>query len=122
MDKWDYGILKDCLKTSVKLSSPLKMWCNSLETVIMVGHILDRECGFEGPGAVFEFIEKPWHWENEMRELVIEYELDKVADDIERMTMDEATEALVWLDKFGFEDKALNALMNDISERELCPC
>jgi hypothetical protein len=122
MDKWDYGILKDCLKTSTKLSSPLKMWCNSLDTVIMVGHILDRECGFEGPCAVFEFIEKPWHWENEMRELVIEYELEQVASDIERMVIDEATEALVWLDKFGFEDKTLNALMNDISERELCPC
>jgi hypothetical protein len=65
---------------------------------------------------IFEYFDKPWHFEKEMRDLVIEYELNQICDDINRLPPAEALDALDWLDKFGYDSKTIDAIGTDLQE------
>lgn len=133
MNRNDYETLKDCMKQSAKTSTPLKMWCASFDNVLMVARILKGEYTFTGhtnddtAENIIDYFEKPWHWETDMRDLIVEYELDKVSKDLEYLTLDQADEAILWLDEFcHFDYKTIQALLETLEERYvLCgyaPC
>lgn len=119
MDRFDYRTLKDTLAH--------RKGYDMIDTIISVGHILNREFIFDGASDAFDYIEKPWHWESDMRDLIVEYELDKVSKDLEYLTLDQAEEAILWLDLFcHFDYKTIQALLGTLEERYvLCgyaPC
>jgi len=113
MDRYSYGTLKDCLSR--------RNWADSNDTVMTVGYILKDEYVFEGVDDVFEYFDKPWHWETDMRKIVIDYEYRHVIKDFQKLSDIDAITALSWLDKFGYELKVIDDLETDLSERELCP-
>ena len=110
MEKHAYETLKNCL------SRKNGDWVGSHDTIMTVWHILKDGYIFEGVGDVFEYFDKPWHWENEMRDLVVDYELNQICDDINRLPPNEALDALDWLDKFGCDSKTIDAIGIDLQE------
>jgi hypothetical protein len=118
MDRYDYETLKDCLKRS--------NWEHSHDTVMAVGKILFDERALDTYDMIFNYFDKPWHYEPEIRELVIEWELELVGKDIEHLTTKEAEIAINWLDHYGFDSKVIDTLTESLDERYiLCgyaPC
>lgn len=111
MDRYDYKTLKDCL------SHKNGDWVGSQDTVITVGHILNRNYIFEGANEAFEFIEKPWHWETEMRDICKDYELTKLMRPILQITdIDEIRIVLDWLEAFGYEQGTIDELEESWNE------
>ena len=109
MDKYGYETLKDCLRS--------KGWANSHDTIMTVGYILRDEGTFNNDSdIIFEYFEKPWHFEKEIRDLVVEYELNQICDDINKLSPNEALGALDWLDKFGCDSKTIDAIGTDLQE------
>jgi len=69
--KDDAGYLRECLKRTSKqvgLLSP-NLWYASDETLLSVASILESEVLFTASDAI-RFFEKPYHFENDMRELI----------------------------------------------------
>jgi len=116
MDKYDYMTLKDTLAH--------RKGYDMLDTIISVGHILNREFIFDGASDAFDYIAKPWHWEPDIKELVVNYELERVDTDLAYLTLDQAEEAILWLDEYlGFDYKTIQTLLETLEERYiLCVC
>lgn len=112
MDRYDYETLKDCLKR--------KDWCNSHDNIITVGLILNNECVLDTGKQALDYFEKPWHWENDMRDLIVDYELEQMSEDLERLSYSETELAIGWLSEFDFDSKTIETLETDLEERELC--
>ncbi len=49
-----------------------KAWYSSEETVLTVARILDQEGYFLIPRHVIDYFEKPWHWEQQMKNTIEE--------------------------------------------------
>jgi hypothetical protein len=134
MDRYDYETLKDCLSHTYNKFDPLnmKVWYTSNDTMLSVASILKDEYIFSGDSIsaslnnLLYFFEKPWKWENDIRELVIEYELEQVGKDIEHLATEQAEIAINWLDHYGFDSKVIDTLTESLEERYiLCgyaPC
>jgi hypothetical protein len=116
VDKYYYAILKDCL------SRKRGDWIASQDDVLSVGHILANEYIITTAKDMLDFVEKPWHWEPEMRDLIVDHELEQIASDMDNLLPLEAISALSWLESFGYEQKAVDALETALSEREYCLC
>ena len=115
MDRFDYRTLKDTLAH--------RKGYDMIDTIISVGHILDHEFIFDGASDAFDYIETPWHWETEIRGLIVEYELERVSSNMECLTLDQADEAILWLDEFcGFDYKTIQILIDTLEERCYAPC
>jgi hypothetical protein len=112
MDTYNYETLKSCL------SRKNGDWVGSHDTIMTVGYILKEECVFSCIEAVFEYFEKPWHFEKEMRDLIIDHELEQIASDMDNLLPSDAISALSWLEVFGYDQKAVDALETALTERE----
>jgi hypothetical protein len=115
MDRYDYETLKDCLKH--------KDWYSSHDTVHTVGTILRNDCAINSVDQAFDYFEKPWHYEPEMRELVVEYEIRHILKDMSKLSLKDAATALNWLEAFGYDQEAVDQLEEDWQENhpeELC--
>jgi len=80
MDNNDYELFKNCLGHTYehyKNTCQLDMiWYASHDTQLSVARILDGECYFTETSDVIYFFEKPWKFETDMQELVLEYETE----------------------------------------------
>lgn len=115
MDNWDYETLKHFLRPSMVEGK------DNSDIVHTVGTILVNEHALNTARDVLEYFEKPWHFEPEIKQLCADWEIDRIIPYLDLMIYEDAELALQWLRAFQFEDKAVDALEKDLSERELCP-
>jgi len=115
MDRYDYDTLKACLNH--------KDWISSHDTAHTVGTILRDEYVINSVDQAFDYFEKPWHYEPEIRTLVVEYEIEHILKDLSNLSLKEVAEALNWLEAFGYDQEAVDQLEEDWQENhqeELC--
>jgi hypothetical protein len=108
MDRYGYETLKACLKH--------KEWISSHDTVHTVGTILRDEYVINSVDQTFDYFEKPWHYETEIRDTVIEWEIDHILKDLGWLDLRGAAEALNWLEVFGYEQGSIDQLEEDWNE------
>ncbi len=128
MDRYDYETLKDCLSHTYNKYDLLNLnvWYGSDETVLSVARILNSEYRFSGRDTFnsvdncIDYFESPWKWETDVRELVVEWELEQVGKDFDRLTTEEAELALSWLSEWGYENKTAETLEETLEERIEC--
>ena len=115
MDRYNYETLKSCLNHRIG-------W-DSHDTTHTVACILRDGYVINSVDQALDFFEKPWHYEPEIRTLVVEYEIEHILKDLSRLDLKGAAEALNWLEAFGYEQKAVDQLEEDWQENhqeELC--
>jgi hypothetical protein len=108
MDRYDYTTLKDCLKR--------RDWISEHDSVHTVGTILRNDYVIITVEQAFDYFEKPWHWEPEIKEAVVAFEIEHCLKDLSRLSLTEAALALNWLEAFGFEQDAVDQLEEDWQE------
>lgn len=110
MDRTDYSLLKCYIKNTD--------WCNCHSNILIVGRILKNEHVLDTVDITFDYFDRPWHFEPEMKTLIMEYELDLVSNDFFSIIPDERDVALQWLVELNLiSEEAYSLLWDDIEDK-----
>lgn len=111
MDKDSYSLLKHYM-------SDLN-WYNNYENILTVGRILKDECILNSVDTTFDYFNKPWHFEPEIKDLIKEHELDLVSEGFFSLPIYDRGLSLDWMFTFGIVSKDAYELLFDDMEGKL---